>query len=79
MSIPPKLITENTLETLIEERDDMYNEIISLKNKLFTLENEYNQITKEINSLCDHKWVYTTYSIPFDQKPYQCEVCGKMR
>lgn len=79
MSIPPKLITENTLETLIEERDDVYNEIISLKNKLFTLEDEYNQITKEINSLCDHKWVYTTHSIPFDQKPYQCEVCGKMR
>lgn len=32
-------------------------------------------MTKEIDSLCDHKWVYTTHSVPFDQKPYKCEVC----
>lgn len=79
MSILPKLINKSVLETRIEERDDLYNEIISLKNRLFTLENEYNQMTKEIESLCDHKWVITAFSVPFDQKPYQCEICGKMR
>lgn len=74
-----KLVTKNIVEKCIKNRDDLYNEIFILKNKLSILEEKYNEITKQINTLCNHKWVSIQFSVPFDQKPYQCEICGVLR
>lgn len=69
----------SSLNQLIEQKDDLTQKIRETHIYLNSLQKDYSSISKQIDQLCQHKWIYTDISVPYDQKPYICEVCGRYK